>query len=88
MSDTVLRPEIVQTPRGAQDFGVIEKPLTVFERLYNQVWLRKLFLIAVLIVAFWRVRPLAGMLLLPYLAWVGFATALNVATWWLNTGIL
>ena len=50
MSDTVLRPEIVQTPRGAQDFGVIEKPLTVFERLYNQVWLRKLFLIAVLIV--------------------------------------
>ena len=45
-------------------------------------------LIAVMIVAFWRVRPLAGMLLLPYLAWVGFATALNVATWWLNTGIL
>lgn len=26
---------------------------------------------------FWRVRPLAGMLLLPYLAWVLFATVLN-----------
>ena len=29
------------------------------------------------IVLFWRVRPLAGALLLPYLAWVLFATALN-----------
>lgn len=27
--------------------------------------------------AFWRVRRLAGLLLLPYLAWVLFATALN-----------
>ena len=26
---------------------------------------------------FWKVRPLAAMLLLPYLAWVLFATALN-----------
>ena len=26
---------------------------------------------------FWRVRPLAGALLLPYLAWILFATALN-----------
>lgn len=30
-------------------------------------------------VAFWRVRPLAGGLLVPYAAWVAFATALNVA---------
>ncbi len=29
------------------------------------------------IVAFWRVRTLAGILLLPYLAWVLFATLLN-----------
>ena len=27
--------------------------------------------------AFWRVRKLAALLLLPYLAWVGFATLLN-----------
>ena len=38
MSDTTaLRPEIVQTPRGAQDFGIVAKKLTVFERLNNQV---------------------------------------------------
>jgi len=35
-------------------------------------------------VAFSRVRPLAGYLLLPYLAWVTFAGALNVAIWRLN----
>ena len=29
------------------------------------------------LVLFWRVRPLAGVLLLPYLAWALFATALN-----------
>lgn len=27
----------------------------------------------------WRARPVAGVLQLPYLAWVGFATALNAA---------
>ncbi len=27
----------------------------------------------------WRVRPVAGLLQLPYLAWVVFATALNAA---------
>jgi tryptophan-rich sensory protein len=47
-----------------------------------------LVLIVVMMVAFWRVRPLAGMLLVPYFAWVGFATALTVAMWWLNAGIL
>ena len=36
------------------------------------------------VVAFWRVRRLAGLLLLPYLAWTTFATALNIAVWRLN----
>lgn len=35
-------------------------------------------------VAFWRVRHIAGALLLPYLAWVTFAVALNVEIWRLN----
>lgn len=45
-------------------------------------------LIVVTLVAFWRVRPLAGALLLPYLAWVSFASALNWAVWHLNPGVL
>jgi len=34
-------------------------------------------LVVLCVVTFWRVRPLAGALLLPYLAWVLFATLLN-----------
>jgi tryptophan-rich sensory protein len=37
---------------------------------------------------FWRLRPLAGALLVPYLAWVSFATALTAAVWRLNPGPL
>lgn len=32
----------------------------------------------------WRVDRTAALLLLPYLGWVGFATFLNGAFWWLN----
>lgn len=35
---------------------------------------------------FFRVRRWAGLLLLPYLAWVLFATALNAQIWQLNPG--
>jgi tryptophan-rich sensory protein len=45
-------------------------------------------LIVATVIGFWRVRPLAGALLLPYLAWVGFATALNYAVWHLNPSTL
>ncbi len=45
-------------------------------------------LIVATIVLFWRVRPLAGALLLPYLAWVSFASALNYAVWQLNPQVL
>ena len=45
-------------------------------------------LIVATITGFWRIRPLAGALLLPYLAWVTFASALNFAVWHLNPGIL
>jgi benzodiazapine receptor len=45
-------------------------------------------LIVVTLVAFWRVRPLAGVLLAPYLMWVSFAAALNYALWQLNLQFL
>ncbi|KAI8799319.1 TspO/MBR family-domain-containing protein [Cladochytrium replicatum] len=36
--------------------------------------------------AFWKVNPTAGKLMLPYIAWVSYASALNGAIWWLNYG--
>lgn len=46
-----------------------------------------LLLVATLI-AFWRIRPLAGVLLVPYLLWVSFAAALNFAVWQMNPQLL
>lgn len=37
---------------------------------------------------FWRVRLLAGLLLVPYLVWVTFAAALNYQIWQLNPSLL
>lgn len=45
-------------------------------------------LIAATLAAFWRVRPLAGALLVPYLLWVTFATALTLAVWRMNPALL
>lgn len=45
-------------------------------------------LIASTIVAFWRLHRLAAVLLLPYLAWVSFATALTYSLWRLNPVVL
>ena len=45
-------------------------------------------LVAATLVAFWRVVPLAGALLLPYLLWVGFAAVLNYSLWQLNPLVL
>jgi translocator protein len=36
------------------------------------------------VTSFWRVSKVAGALLLPYLAWVTFATVLNLTIWRLN----
>lgn len=45
-------------------------------------------LILATIVAFWRLHRLAALMLVPYLAWVSFAAALNFALWRLNPAAL
>ena len=45
-------------------------------------------LIVATLVAFWRIRALAGTLLIPYLLWVSFASTLNYSVWQLNPQIL
>jgi len=44
--------------------------------------------VAILVVAmlFWHEDRLAGVLMIPYLLWAGFATGLNFALWRLNAG--
>ncbi len=43
-----------------------------------------LVLIVATMAAFRRISRLAALLLVPYLLWVSFASALNAAVWWLN----
>lgn len=45
-------------------------------------------LIVATIVAFWRVKPLAGILLIPYLIWVAFVAALTYELWQRNPQLL
>jgi tryptophan-rich sensory protein len=45
-------------------------------------------LVASTIVAFWRLHRLAALMLVPYLAWVSFASALTYSLWRLNPTVL
>ena len=45
-------------------------------------------LIAATIAAFWPLQRLAALLLVPYLAWVSFASALTLSLWQLNPSVL
>lgn len=47
-----------------------------------------LILIVATIAAFWRIRRLASLLLVPYLAWVCFASLLTWAVWQSNPEVL
>ncbi len=59
-------------------FGLHRPDLALVDIL--ALWLA----LAATLLAFWRVRPAAGALLLPYLAWSSFAAVLNLALWRLN----
>ena len=47
-----------------------------------------LALIVATVAAFWRISRLAAVLLVPYVLWVGFASALTWAVWRSNPGLL
>src|SRR5581483_10411713 len=66
MSDLILRPEILREVRGDDQFGIVQKQLTTWERLYNQAWLRKAVLLVLLAVV-WELyaRHLDNQLLVP-----------------------
>ena len=44
--------------------------------------------VGVVAILFGRIRPIAGLLLVPYLAWLLFATALTASVWQRNPGLL
>ena len=64
MLEAVQRANIVYSETlGPEQFGIIQKPLTLAEKIYNQTWLRKVFIIVVLAVAWqlygvWLDNPL------------------------------
>jgi benzodiazapine receptor len=59
-------------------FGIHRPDIAFFEILF--LWAS----ILATLILFWRVRPLAGLLLVPYLAWVSFASFLNYTIWQMN----
>jgi NitT/TauT family transport system permease protein len=48
MPEIAARAEIRREPVGADAFGIVERPLSAIERLYNETWLRKLVILVVL----------------------------------------
>ncbi len=47
-----------------------------------------MLMISANILAFWRLKPVAALLLLPYLLWVIFAACLNYSIWQMNPSLL
>lgn len=77
----VPRPERVREPARSKQMSVVEKPLSLFERLYNKAWLRKLFILFVLALL-WEGygRALHNALLFPTLSATLQAFAQGVAS--------
>jgi len=59
-------------------FGFQQKGLALVEILV--LWVMIFWNIR----AFYRLDKTAGLLLVPYIGWVSFATVLNASLWWLN----
>lgn len=59
-------------------FGLNRPDLAFYEIIV--LWL----LILLTMIVFWRARPAAGALFIPYLLWVSFASVLNHTLWKLN----
>jgi len=59
-------------------FGLHNPALAFFEII------ALLIFIIITTVLFWRISPLAGALLIPYILWVSFASYLNFSIWQLN----
>ena len=63
MLEAVQRANIYCETLGPEQFGIIQKPLTLAEKIYNQAWLRKICIIVVLALAWelygrWLDNPL------------------------------
>lgn len=76
-----LRPEFVRSGNLAHDFGVVEKPLSVWERLYAVGALRKVVILTVLAVA-WQIYAqfLNNELLVPTLSSTAHALWDNIVS--------
>ena len=59
-------------------FGIHQPGLALIEIVI--LW----SVILVITIGFWRISVIAGIILLPYLCWVGFASVLNLQLWRLN----
>ncbi len=53
-----LRPEYLRDTVAGRDIGVVQKPLTVWRRLANQAWLRKVFILLIIAYALHLNNPL------------------------------
>jgi NitT/TauT family transport system permease protein len=95
MAEAGARADIVRTPLAGQAFGVVEQRLTLFERLYNQAWLRKAVLIVVLL-AVWEgyARYLDNELLVPTFSatavawWQGMVSGVLLDRAWVSLRVL
>lgn len=76
-----LRPEFVRTDDLTHDFGVVEKPLSVWERLYAVSTLRKVIILTVLAII-WQVYAqfLNNELLVPTLSSTAYALWDNIVS--------